>query len=148
EAIRNYKKGDDLEAVVLSVDAARERISLGIKQMEQDPFSEFVGVHQKGALLKGTVTEVEQRGARIDLGDGIEGYLRAQDLSRERVEDARTVLSVGQEIEARYVGVDRKTRMVSLSVRAKEEHEEQQAVKQYRGGSAAGTATLGDLLKD
>ena len=148
EAIRNYKKGDDLEAVVLSVDAARERISLGIKQMEQDPFSEFVGVHQKGALLKGTVIEVEQRGARVDLGDGIEGYLRAQDLSRERVEDARTVLSVGQEIEARFVGVDRKTRMVNLSVRAKEEHEEQQAVKQYRGGASAGTATLGDLLKD
>ncbi len=146
EAIRNYKKGDELEATVLSVDAQRERISLGIKQMEQDPFSEFVGIHSKGAMLKGTVTEVDAKGATIDLGDGIEGYLRAQDLARERVEDARTVLSVGQEIEARYVGVDRKTRLVSLSVRAKEEHEEQQAVKAYRG-STTGTATLGDLLK-
>ncbi|MEX0899926.1 MAG: 30S ribosomal protein S1 [Gammaproteobacteria bacterium] len=146
EAIRNYKKGDELEATVLSVDAQRERISLGIKQMEQDPFSEFVGIHSKGAMLKGTVTEVDAKGANIDLGDGIEGYLRAQDLARERVEDARTVLSVGQEIEARYVGVDRKTRLVSLSVRAKEEHEEQQAVKAYRG-STSGTATLGDLLK-
>ena len=147
EAIRNYKKGDELEATVLSVDAQRERISLGIKQMEQDPFSEFVGIHQKGAMLKGTVTAVDAKGATIDLGDGIEGYLGARDLSRERIEDARTVLSVGQEIEARYVGVDRKTRMVSLSVRAKEEHEEQQAVKAYRG-SSTGTATLGDLLKD
>ena len=146
EAIRNYKKGDNLEGVVLTVDPPRERISLGIKQMEDDPFSSFLADHAKGSMLKGVVTAVDAKAATIDLGHGIEGQLKASDLSRERIDDARTVLKVGEEIEARFVGVDRKTRLVSLSVKAKDEHEEQQAVKQYRG-SAGGTATLGDLLK-
>jgi small subunit ribosomal protein S1 len=145
EAIRNYKKGDDLEAVVLSVDPQRERISLGIKQMEQDPFSGFAA-GRKGSIVNGTVKEVDAKGATIDLGEGIEGYLRVADISRERIEDARTALKVGDEVEARVVGVDRKTRSISLSIRAKDEHDEQQAVKQYRG-AAGGTATLGDLLK-
>jgi small subunit ribosomal protein S1 len=147
EAIRNYKKGDEVEAVVLSVDAQRERISLGIKQLEQDPLSGYAGRQQKGALVKGTVTTVDARGANVDLGQGVEGYLRASELARERVEDARTVLSVGDEIEARIVGTDRKSRTVNLSIKAKEEHEEQQAVRQYRG-AVGGTATLGDVLKD
>ncbi len=146
ESIRNYKKGDELEAVVLTVDPPRERISLGIKQMEDDPFSSFLADHPKGSMLKGVVTAVDAKAATIDLGHGIEGQLKASDLSRDRIDDARTVLKVGEEIEARFVGVDRKTRLVSLSVKAKDEHEEQQAVKQYRG-STGGTATLGDLLK-
>ncbi|MFN2301948.1 MAG: 30S ribosomal protein S1, partial [Gammaproteobacteria bacterium] len=146
EAIRNYKKGDEIEAVVLSVDAPRERISLGIKQMEQDPLANYSGGRTKGGLLTGTVTAVDAKGATVDLGEGVEGYIRAGDIARERIEDARTALKVGDEVEGKSVGVDRKTRVVSLSIKAKDEHEEQQAVKQYRS-SSSGTATLGDLLK-
>jgi small subunit ribosomal protein S1 len=149
EAVRNYKKGDEVEAVVLAVDAERERISLGIKQMEKDPFSNFLAEHPKGSIVKGKVTTVDAKGAVIDLGNGIEGYLRASELSRDRVEDARTVLTEGAEVEARFVGVDRKNRSISLSVKAKEMQEEQQAVEDYgRSGPAGGTTTLGDLLKE
>jgi small subunit ribosomal protein S1 len=149
EAVRNYQKGQQVEAMVLSIDPERERISLGVKQLAQDPFSEWIATNPKGSVVKGLVKEVDVRGAIIDLGNGIEGQLRASDLSRDRVEDARTVLKVGQEIEARFTGVDRKTRTIALSVKAKEMHEEQEAVSNYRSeqGSSSGTS-LGDLLKE
>ncbi|MGH8321660.1 MAG: S1 RNA-binding domain-containing protein, partial [Gammaproteobacteria bacterium] len=143
-----YKKGDEVETVVLAVDAQRERISLGIKQLEKDPFSTFLGEHPKGSLVKGKVTAVDAKGANVDLGNGIEGYLRASELSRDRVEDARTVLKEGDEIEARFIGMDRKNRNVSLSVKAKEMHEETQAMEDYARNTASATTTLGDLLKE
>lgn len=149
EAVRNYQKGQQVEAMVLSIDPERERISLGIKQLAQDPFSEWIATNPKGTVVKGVVKEVDVRAAVIDLGNGIEGQLRSSDLSRDRVEDARTVLKVGQEIEARFTGVDRKTRTIALSIKAKEMHEEQEAVSNYRSeqGSSSGTS-LGDLLKE
>jgi small subunit ribosomal protein S1 len=149
EAVRNYQKGQQVEAMVLSIDPERERISLGIKQLAQDPFSEWIATNPKGTIVKGTVKEVDARGAIIDLGNGIEGQLRASELARDRVEDARTVLKVDQEIEARFTGVDRKTRTIALSIKAKEMHEEQEAVSSYRSeqGSSSGTS-LGDLLKE
>ncbi|MEJ0087824.1 MAG: 30S ribosomal protein S1 [Pseudomonadota bacterium] len=149
EAVRNYQKGQQVEAMVLSIDPERERISLGIKQLAQDPFSEWIATNPKGTIVTGVVKEVDARAAVIDLGNGIEGQLRASDLSRDRVEDARTVLKVGQEIEARFTGVDRKTRTIALSIKAKEMHEEQEAVSSYRSeqGSSSGTS-LGDLLKE
>ncbi|NND53824.1 MAG: 30S ribosomal protein S1 [Gammaproteobacteria bacterium] len=149
EAVRNYKKGEEVETTILAVDPERERISLGIKQLDQDPLSSFLAEHPKGSIVKGTVTEVEPRGATIDLGDGIEGQLRASELSRERVEDARTVLKAGDDIEARFIGVDRKARAISLSIKAKEEREEAEAVQSYKSDKAAsGGTTLGDLLKE
>lgn len=148
EAVRNYKKGDEVEAVVLSVDPERERISLGVKQLDQDPFSLFLGEHPKGTMTKGKIIEVDAKGARVDLGNGIEGYLRASELSRERVEDARTALNEGDEIESRVIGVDRKSRMVNLSVKAKEIHEEREAISDYSKNEDGGGATLGDLLKE
>jgi small subunit ribosomal protein S1 len=147
EAVRNYQKGQTVEAVVLSIDPERERISLGIKQMAKDPFSAFIAQNPKGSIVKGTVKEVDAKGAVIDLGGGIDGYLRASELARDRVEDARTVLKEGQEIEARFTGVDRKSRSIALSVKAKEVHEEQEAMQAYRTDSATGTS-LGDLLKE
>ncbi len=148
EAVRNYQKGQQVEAMVLSIDPDRERISLGIKQLAQDPFSEWIATNPKGSVVKGVVKEVDARAAVIDLGNGIEGQLRASDLSRDRVEDARTVLKVGQEIEARFTGVDRKTRTISLSVKAKEIHEEQEAVSNYRSEQPSSGTSLGDLLKE
>ncbi|MCG8434592.1 MAG: 30S ribosomal protein S1 [Gammaproteobacteria bacterium] len=148
EAVRNYKKGDELEAVVLAVDAERERISLGVKQLDKDPFSTFLSEHSKGGIVKGQVLEVDAKGAKIDLGNGIEGYLRASELSRERVEDARTVLNTGEEIEARFIGVDRKSRIINLSVKAKELHEEAQAIEDYSQNASGATTTLGDILKE
>ena len=147
EAVRNYKKGDDLEAVILSIDPERERISLGIKQMDKDPFSSYLAENPKGTIVSGTVSEVDARGAVIALADGVDGYLRASELSRDRVEDARTVLKPGQEIDARFTGLDRKSRRIALSVKAKEVHEEAEAVQQYRTESSSGTS-LGDLLKE
>ncbi|MCZ6826138.1 MAG: 30S ribosomal protein S1 [Gammaproteobacteria bacterium] len=147
EAVRNYKKGDDLEAVILSIDPERERISLGIKQMDKDPFSSYLAENPKGTIVTGTVSEVDARGAVIALADGVDGYLRASELSRDRVEDARTVLKPGQEIEARFTGLDRKSRRIALSVKAKEVREEAEAVQQYRTESSSGTS-LGDLLKE
>ena len=148
EAVRNYKKGDEVEAVVLAVDAQRERISLGIKQLEKDPFSNFLAEHPKGSMVSGKVTSIDAKGAVVDLGNGIEGYLRATELSRDRVEDARTVLKEGDEIEARFVGMDRKNRNISLSVKAKEIQEETQAMEDYARNTTSGTTTLGDLLKE
>ncbi|MBW3568130.1 MAG: 30S ribosomal protein S1 [Proteobacteria bacterium] len=148
DAVRNYKKGDEVEAVVLSVDPERERISLGVKQLDQDPFSLFLGEHPKGTMTKGKIIEVDAKGARVDLGNGIEGYLRASELSRERVEDARTALNEGDEIESRVIGVDRKSRVVNLSVKAKEIHEEREAISDYAKSEDSGSTTLGDLLKE
>jgi len=148
EAVRNYHKGDEIEAVVLSVDPERERISLGVKQMEKDPVSNFVAEHTKGTVVKGVVGEVDAKGAVIDLGDGVEGYLRASELSQDRVEDARTVLTQGSEIEAKFVGIDRKNRTISLSIKAKDSDLEKEAISDFNRGSTAATTTLGDLLKE
>jgi small subunit ribosomal protein S1 len=148
EAVRNYQKGQQVEAMVLSIDPERERISLGIKQLAQDPFSEYIATNPKGTIVKGVVKEVDARGAVIDLGNGIEGQLRSSELARDRVEDARTVLKVGQEIEARFTGVDRKTRTIALSIKAKEMHEEAEAVSNYRSEQPSSGTSLGDLLKE
>jgi len=146
EAVRNYKKGDEVEAVILSIDSERERISLGIKQMDKDPFSAYLAEHPKGSIVKGVVTEVDAKGAQIDL-NGVEGYLRASELSRDRVEDARMVLKAGDEVEGKFVGIDRKSRTINLSIKAKEAHEEAQAVQSYKTDTGSGTS-LGDLLKE
>ncbi len=148
EAVRNYKKGEEVEAVVLAVDPERERISLGIKQMDKDPVSNFVAENAKGSIVTGKVTEVDAKAAVIDLGDGVEGTLRASDLSRDRVEDARTVLKVGDEVEAKFMGVDRKNRTISLSVKAKDSDDEASAMEEYNQSSDVGPTTLGDLLKE
>ena len=149
EAVRNYKKGQEIEAVVLAVDSERERISLGIKQMDQDPFSNFVAANPKGSIVKGTVTEVDAKAATVDLGDGIEGQLRVSEISRDRVDDIRTALKVGDEVEAKFTGVDRKNRAISLSIKAMEADEENKAIKEYATSDASvGTASLGDLLKE
>jgi small subunit ribosomal protein S1 len=149
EAVRSYQKGQLIEAMVLSIDPERERISLGIKQLAKDPFSAYVAEHPRGSIVTGTVTEVDARGALIDLGNGVEGQLRSTELGRDRVDDARTVLKVGDTVEAKFVGVDRKTRTITLSVKAKEIHEEAEAVQSYRteSGGSSGTS-LGDLLKE
>jgi small subunit ribosomal protein S1 len=149
EAVRNYKKGQEIEAVVLAVDSERERISLGIKQMDQDPFSNFVAANPKGSIVKGTVTEVDAKAATVDLGDGIEGQLRVSEISRDRIDDIRTAVKVGDEIEAKFTGVDRKNRAISLSIKAMEADEESQAIKEYSSSDASvGTASLGDMLKE
>ncbi|WP_018174337.1 MULTISPECIES: 30S ribosomal protein S1 [unclassified Thioalkalivibrio] len=147
EAIRNFKKGDEVEAVVLSVDPERERISLGLKQLDRDPFSNFVAEHTKGSIVKGTVKEVDAKAAVIELADGIDGILRAADISQDRVEDARTVLNVGEEVEAKFMGVDKKTRAISLSIKAKDRAEEAEMVSDYSASGSA-TTSLGDLLKE
>ncbi len=147
QALRRYQKGDDLETVVLSVDPERERISLGVKQLDKDPFSSFVAINEKGSVVTGTITEVDAKGATVALAEGVEGYLRASEISRDRIEDARAVLKVGDEIEAKFLGVDRKNRTLSLSVKAKDMDEESAAIKGYSRDSQAGTATLGDILK-
>jgi small subunit ribosomal protein S1 len=148
EAVRGFKKGDEVEAVVLAVDAGRERISLGIKQLDKDPLATFLAAHPKGSIVGGTVKSVDARGATVDLAEGIEGYLRASELSRDRVEDARTVLKDGQTVEAKFIGVDRKSRSINISIKAKDMHEEAQAVDEYSSQASAGTTTLGDLLKE
>jgi small subunit ribosomal protein S1 len=149
EAVRNYTKSQQVEAMVLSIDPERERISLGIKQLAKDPFSGYIAEHPRGSIVIGTVKEVDQRGAVIDLGNGVEGQLRAQELARDRVDDARTVLKVGEEVEAKFTGVDRKTRTITLSIKAKEMHEEAEVVSNYRSADSGTSGTsLGDLLKE
>ncbi|PSW07340.1 30S ribosomal protein S1 [Photobacterium lipolyticum] len=128
DAVRDFKKGDEISAVVLAVDAERERISLGVKQIEEDPFNGYVAVTKKGALVNGTVTAVDAKGATVELAEGVEGYLRASEASVDRVEDATLVLSVGDAVEAKFTGVDRKNRVINLSVRAKDVAEEQEAM--------------------
>ena len=148
EAIRGFKKGDELETVVLSVDPERERISLGVKQLDKDPFSTFLGVHSKGSIVKGVIKEVDPKGAVVLLDEGVEGYLRASEISRDRVEDARSALKEGEEIEAKFTGVDRKNRTLTLSIKAKDYAEEQAAIQSYSRDSVSGGTTLGDLLKE
>ena len=146
EAVREFKKGDEVEAVVLSVDPERERISLGIKQLGKDPFSQFVAEHPKGSIVRGVVREVTARGATVDLGEGVEGMLKASELARDRVEDARTILKEGDEIEAKFMGVDGKRRAVTLSIKAKDVDEEKATLQDY-SSSAPATTSLGDILK-
>ncbi len=149
EAIRDYKKGDEVEAVVLAVDPERERISLGIKQMGQDPFSSYVAAHPKGSTVKGKVIEVTPKMATIDLGDEVVGILRASELSRDRVEDASTLLSVGDDVEAKFMGVDRKTHAINLSIKSKEYDEHNQAVREYsKSDDTQATTSLGDIFKE
>ncbi len=150
EAVHNYKKGQEIEASVLAIDSERERISLGIKQLDKDPFSAWLAEHPKNSVIKGTVTEVDARGASVDLGDGVIGSLRASELARGRVEDARTMIKLGEEIEAKFTNVDRKNRTVALSIKAKEVHEEAEALSSYKSDSATSSAgtTLGELLKE
>lgn len=147
QSLRRYQKGDEIETVVLSVDPERERISLGVKQLDKDPFSSFVAVNEKGSIVTGTVTEVDAKGATIALTEGVEGYLRASEISRDRVADARAALKVDDKIEAKFLGVDRKNRTLSLSIKAKDMDEESAAIKGYARDAQAGTATLGDILK-
>jgi small subunit ribosomal protein S1 len=149
EAVRNFQKGQQLEAMVLTIDPERERISLGIKQLAKDPFSSYLAEHPKGSIVKGLVRDVDAKGALIDLGNGVEGQLRASELSRDRVEDARTMLKVGDEVEAKFTGVDRKGRVIALSIKAKEAHEEAEAVQNYKTATDSSSGTsLGDLLKE
>ena len=128
DAVREYKKGDEISAVVLAVDAERERISLGVKQMENDPFNAYVADNKKGVLVNGTVTAVDAKGATIELIEGVEGYIRASEVSRDRIEDASLILSVGDSVEAKFTGVDRKNRVINLSIKAKDEADEQEAM--------------------
>jgi len=150
EAVHNYKKGQEIEAAVLAIDADRERISLGIKQLETDPFSSWLAEHPKNSVVKGTVTEVDARGATIDLGDGIFGSLRSSEMARDRVEDARMLIKVGEVVEAKFTNVDRKNRTIALSIKAKEVHEEAEAISTYKteSGAASVGTTLGELLKE
>jgi small subunit ribosomal protein S1 len=128
EAVREYKKGDEISAVVLQVDPERERISLGVKQTEDDPFNMYLTDNKKGAIVTGKVVEVDAKGAKIELAEGVEGYIRVADVSRDRIEDASAVLSVGDDVEAKFVGVDRKNRAISLSIKAKDQADERQAM--------------------
>ena len=148
EAVRDLKKGDELEAVVLAVDPERERISLGVKQMEGDPFNNYCAEHGKGAVVTGVVTAVDAKGATIKLGDDVEGYLRAAEAARERIEDARAVLKEGDKVEAKVMTIDRKNRKITLSVRAKDMERENEAVQEYTRKAPLATSSLGDKLKE
>ncbi len=147
EAVHDYKKGDEVTAVVLSVDPERERISLGVKQAQEDPFNAFVGAHPKGTPAKGTIGEVDAKGAIVDLGGGIEGYLRATELTRDYVEDARTVLQPGAVVDTKITSIDRKTRRITLSIKALEVEIEDRAIREYSSQASTGTS-LGDKLKE
>jgi small subunit ribosomal protein S1 len=147
EAVRGYQKGQEVEAIVVAIDPERERISLSVKQLAKDPFSTWIAEHPKGSIVRGLVREVDAKGAIVDLGGGIDGYLRASELSRDRVEDARTLIKVGDEVEAKFTAVDRKVRTIALSIKAKDMAEEQEAMESYRSDSTTGTS-LGDLLKE
>lgn len=155
DAIRNYNKGDTVEAMVLSVDAEANRISLGVKQLSSDPFNEYLVNNDRGAIVNGKVKEVDAKGATIELADEVEAYLRASEIQRDRVEDATKHLSVGDDVEAKIISVDRKTRNINLSIKAKDEAEERQAIKDLGGasttaapGSDAQPKTIGDLIKE
>jgi small subunit ribosomal protein S1 len=149
EAIRNFKKGDELSAVVLSIDVEKERISLGVKQLDSDPFNAYTTINDKGAIVKGIVKSIEEKGAVITLEGEVEGYLRASEISKEKVTDVASVLKEGQEIEARIVNVDRKSRNINLSIKAKDQAEEADAMQKFNHENAgtAGTTNLGALLK-
>jgi small subunit ribosomal protein S1 len=149
-AVRNYKKGQEVEAIVLAVDVERERISLGIKQLDTDPFTSFTTVNDRGALVSGKVKSVDPRGAEIQLNDDVTGYLRASEISRDRVEDARNVLKEGDEVSALIINIDRKTRSIQLSIKAKDNVDQQEAMQrlaQSNERETAGTTSLGALLR-
>ena len=150
EAVRRFKKGDELDTVILSVDPERERISLGIKQLESDPFSEYVQENDKGAIVKGIVKEVDAKGAIITLANDIEATLKASEISRDRVEDARNVLKEGQEVEAKIISVDRKSRVIQLSIKSKDEVEEKEAIQSLKSApeAATGETTMASLLRE
>jgi len=150
DVVRNFKKGDTLEAVVLAVDPERERISLGVKQLEQDPFGQYMAAHPKGSKVEGSVKDVDAKGATIELADGIEGYVSARDISHDRVDDASQHLKVGDKVEAKFIGMDRKGRTLQLSIKAKDEAETAEALAEYNktaAEAAAGTTSLGALLR-
>jgi small subunit ribosomal protein S1 len=147
ESVQNFKKGDTVETVVLSVDAERERISLGIKQLAQDPLGTWIAENPKGTIVNGVIKEVDAKGAIVVLAEGVEGQLRVSEISRERIEDARTVLKEGEAVEARFIGIDRKSRAIGLSIKAKEDYEEQAVIQEYKSEEKQGAATLGDLLR-
>src|SRR5206468_1576749 len=149
EAVKSLKKGDEVETVVLSIDVERERISLGIKQLEGDPFGNFTTVHDKGAIVKGVVKSIEPKGAVIELSPEVEGYLRASEIARDRVEDVRAHLKEGDTVEAVIINIDRKSRSIQLSIKQKDAAEESEALKKHAAESSAsaGTTNLGALLK-
>ena len=148
DIVRNFKKGDTLDAVVLAVDPERERISLGVKQLEQDPFGQYMAANPKGSKVEGVVKEVDAKGAIIELADGIEGYVSARDIANERVDDATQHLKVGDKVEAKFVGMDRKGRTLQLSIKAKDDAEMREVLEEYQSSSASsGTTQLGALLR-
>ncbi|KIP80032.1 30S ribosomal protein S1 [Stenotrophomonas sp. Betaine-02u-21] len=147
DIVRNFKKGDNLDAVVLAVDPERERISLGVKQLEQDPFGQFMAVNPKGSKIEGVVKEVDAKGAIIELADGIEGYVAARDISADRVDDATQHLKVGDKIEAKFVGMDRKGRTLQLSIKAKDDAEMREVLEDYQSAASGGMTQLGALLR-
>jgi len=148
---RNFKKGDNLDAVVLAVDPERERISLGIKQLEQDPMGQYVASNSRGSIVTGTVKEVDAKGAVIELADGVEGYLAARDIAAERVDDASQKLKVGDTVEAKIIGNDRKSRVMQLSIKAKDQDEMHESLAEYNKSAtdaSSGTTQLGALLRE
>jgi small subunit ribosomal protein S1 len=145
-AVRDFKKGDELETVILAVDPERERISLGVKQLEQDPFQNFLATNEKGSLIKGVIKEVDAKGAVVTLADYVEGYIRASEIQRDRVEDARTLLKEGDTVEAKFIGVDKKTKSISLSIKAKDQEEEANTIKDHTQ-QPAGSPTFADIFK-
>jgi small subunit ribosomal protein S1 len=147
DAVRKFKKGDEVEAVVLAIDVERERISLGIKQLAGDPFTNFVATHEKGSLVTGQVKSVDAKGAVIDLGGDVEGYLRASEISSDRVEDARNHLKEGDSVNVLIINVDRKNRSLNLSIKAKDSAEASEAIERMKAEAATGTTSLGALLK-
>ncbi|TQV76884.1 30S ribosomal protein S1 [Aliikangiella marina] len=149
EAVREFNKGDEVEAVVLSVDAERERISLGIKQIDSDPFAQYLADHAKGTIVNGTVIEVDARGVKVNLAENVEGYLRASEISDERVDDAAKHFKEGDAVEAKFTAVDKKNRVITLSIKAKHKQEEAEAIAEFsKDGDESAPATLGDLLKE
>ena len=148
DVVTEYKKGDELTVVVLAVDAERERISLGLKQSTDDPFSSYVGENGKGSTVSGTIAEVTAKGATVELAANVEGYLRASEISRDHIEDARTALKVGDEIEAKITSIERKDRKISLSIKVRDMEIEDAAVQEYSRDANVSGATLGDKLKE
>ncbi|GAA5137114.1 30S ribosomal protein S1 [Thalassotalea piscium] len=148
EAVREYKKGDEISAVVLQVDPERERISLGVKQTEDDPFNMYLTDNKKGAIVTGKVVEVDAKGAKIELADGVEGYLRVSDISRDRIEDATTELSVGDSVETKFMGVDRKNRAISLSIKAKDQAEERDAMDNLNQPEESSLSAMAEAFKN
>jgi small subunit ribosomal protein S1 len=147
EAVRNFHKGDEVEAVVISIDVERERISLGIKQLEGDPFTNFVATHDKNSIVSGVVKAIDPKGAMIAMENDVEGYLRASEVSRDRVEDIRTHLKEGDPVSAMIINIDRKNRTINLSIKAKDHAEESEAMQKMAAEAASGTTNLGALLK-